>query len=90
MEHITLNNDVRMPMAGYGTYQTPSSITEKCVAEAISIGYRSIDTAQCYENEKKLVLPAVNLVSPEKNYLLQQSSGAVMAIRIRFVLLIHY
>ena len=54
MEYITLNNGVRMPMAGYGTYQTPSSITEKCVAEAISIGYRSIDTAQCYGNEKEV------------------------------------
>ena len=43
-----------MPMIGYGTYQTPARITEKCVAEAIRLGYRSIDTAQCYGNEKEV------------------------------------
>ena len=54
MEHITLNNGVKMPVIGYGTYQTPARITEKCVTEAIRLGYRSIDTAQCYGNEKEV------------------------------------
>lgn len=40
-----------MPILGFGTYQMPSSITEEKVSEAISIGYRLIDTAQCYGNE---------------------------------------
>lgn len=45
-----------MPQIGYGTYQTPPRMTEKCVANAIKIGYRSIDTAQCYGNEKEVGL----------------------------------
>ena len=38
-----------MPMLGYGVYQTPPEDTERCVLDAISIGYRSIDTAQAYK-----------------------------------------
>ena len=45
-----------MPLIGYGTYQTPPSITERCVAEALKAGYRSIDTAQCYGNEHEVGL----------------------------------
>ena len=56
MEYITLNNGVEMPQLGYGTYQTPSRITEQCVADALRVGYRSIDTAQCYGNEQEVGL----------------------------------
>ena len=56
MEHITLNNGVEMPILGYGTYQTPSRITQRCVEDALSVGYRSIDTAQCYGNEREVGL----------------------------------
>ncbi len=52
MEYVTLNNGVKMPMLGYGVYQTPPEETERCVREAIQIGYRSIDTAQAYGNEE--------------------------------------
>jgi len=48
MENITFNNGVTMPILGYGTFQTPPEETEKNVAQAIKIGYRSIDTAQVY------------------------------------------
>ena len=51
---IRLNNGVQMPMIGYGVYQIPSIETERCVTDALSIGYRSIDTAQCYGNEKQV------------------------------------
>lgn len=52
MENIVvLNNGVKMPRIGYGVYQIPSSVTEKCVSDALSVGYRSVDTAQCYGNE---------------------------------------
>ena len=44
-------NGVKMPKLGYGVYQTPPEDTERCVLEAIKIGYRSIDTAQAYGNE---------------------------------------
>ena len=52
MKYTTLNNGVKMPMLGYGVYQTPPEDTERCVLDAISIGYRSIDTAQAYGNEE--------------------------------------
>lgn len=52
MEYVTLNNGVKMPILGYGVYQTPPEKTEKCVLDAISVGYRSIDTAQAYSNEE--------------------------------------
>ena len=56
MEYITLNNGVEMPILGYGTYQTPAWITEQCVTDALRVGYRSIDTAQCYGNEHEVGL----------------------------------
>lgn len=52
MDYVTLNNGVKMPKLGYGVYQTPPEETERCVLDAIRIGYRSIDTAQAYGNEK--------------------------------------
>ena len=52
MEYVTLNNGVKMPKLGYGVYQTPPAETERCVREAIEVGYRSIDTAQGYFNEE--------------------------------------
>lgn len=52
MEYVTLNNGVKMPMLGYGVYQTPVEDTERCVLDAIEVGYRSIDTAQAYGNEE--------------------------------------
>lgn len=56
MEHIILNNGVEMPVLGYGTYQTPPRITEQCVTNALHLGYRLIDTAQCYGNEHEVGL----------------------------------
>ena len=52
MEYVELNNGVKMPVLGYGVYQTPPEETERCVLDAIRIGYRSIDTAQAYGNEE--------------------------------------
>ncbi|WP_040949791.1 aldo/keto reductase [Gorillibacterium massiliense] len=53
MEYVTLNNGVKMPILGYGVYQIPDHTEcERCVLDAISVGYRSIDTAQAYRNEE--------------------------------------
>lgn len=51
MKTITLNNGVQMPIIGYGVYLVDPSITERCVLDALAVGYRSLDTAQYYENE---------------------------------------
>ena len=52
MEYTTLNNGVKIPMLGYGTFQIPVEDTARCVLDAISVGFRSIDTAQGYFNEE--------------------------------------
>ncbi len=52
MEYVTLNNGVKMPILGYGVYQVSPKECERCVLDAISVGYRSIDTAQAYANEE--------------------------------------
>lgn len=52
MEYVTLNNGVQMPVLGYGVYQVDPAECERCVADAIAVGYRSIDTAQAYYNEE--------------------------------------
>lgn len=53
MKYVTLNNEVKMPILGYGVYQiADQEECERCVLDAISVGYRSIDTAQAYGNEE--------------------------------------
>jgi diketogulonate reductase-like aldo/keto reductase len=53
MEYVTLNNEVKMPILGFGVYQIADlGDCERCVLDAIDIGYRSIDTAQSYKNEE--------------------------------------
>lgn len=51
MEYRLLNNGVKMPVLGYGVYQVDPAECERFVSDAISVGYRSIDTAQAYANE---------------------------------------
>ncbi len=51
MEYITLSNGVKMPQLGYGVYQVSPEEAERCVSDALSVGYRMVDTAQAYANE---------------------------------------
>lgn len=53
MEYVTLNNGVRMPVLGFGTYQIKDpTVCEQAVRDAIDVGYRMIDTAASYGNEE--------------------------------------
>lgn len=52
MQTVKLYNGVEMPILGYGVYQVSPEECERCVLDAISVGYRSIDTAQAYHNEE--------------------------------------
>lgn len=52
MEHRILNNGVEMPVLGFGVYQVEETVCEQCVCDAIAAGYRSIDTASAYLNER--------------------------------------
>ena len=52
MKTTTLSNGIQMPLLGYGVFQVPPQEAERCVSDALSVGYRLIDTAQAYFNEE--------------------------------------
>ena len=52
MKKIKLSNGVEMPQLGYGVYQVEPDECERCVLDALSVGYQMIDTAQAYLNEE--------------------------------------
>ncbi|MGM9646808.1 MAG: aldo/keto reductase [Eubacteriales bacterium] len=54
MKYVTLQNGVQMPMLGYGVYQVSKEECERCVLDALKVGYRHIDTAQSYFNEEEV------------------------------------
>lgn len=67
MEYITLANGYQLPMLGYGTLHIPPKQTKECVLKAFDAGYRLIDTAASYQNEKEIreALKEVNLKREE-------------------------
>lgn len=54
MEYAVLSNGVKMPVLGYGVYQISKEECERCVLDALKVGYRHIDTAQSYFNEEEV------------------------------------
>ncbi len=67
MQHITLNNDVEMPILGFGVFQIPDAAEcERSVIDALRIGYRLIDTAASYMNEQAVGLAIKKSVIPRK------------------------
>ncbi|MFK3938850.1 aldo/keto reductase [Alkalihalobacillus sp. NPDC078783] len=52
MEFVTLNNGLKMPQLGFGVWQVPDEEATPAVEKALEVGYRSIDTAMIYKNEK--------------------------------------
>ena len=54
MNYVTLSNGVKMPELGYGVYQVSKDECERCVLDALKVGYRLIDTAQSYFNEEEV------------------------------------
>lgn len=54
MQYVTLSNGVKMPQLGYGVYQVSKEECERCVLDALKVGYRHIDTAQSYFNEEEV------------------------------------
>ena len=51
-KYIKLSNGVEMPILGYGVFQVSPEECERCVSDALEVGYRMIDTAQAYQNEE--------------------------------------
>lgn len=73
MKTIQLNNGVEMPALGFGVFRLSPAECERCVLDAIETGYRSIDTAQDYQNEEgvgaaisKCGIPRDNCSSPPR------------------------
>lgn len=66
MEFVTLNNGVKMPKLGFGVFMIPNDETERCVLDAIDVGYRLIDTAQAYGNEEGVGNAIVKCGLPRK------------------------
>src|SRR5437773_4962085 len=54
METITLNNGVDIPALGFGVFQTPPDETRAAVEAALAAGYRHVDTAAAYGNERQV------------------------------------
>lgn len=53
-KEVVLNNGVKMPILGFGVFQIPNENTKQAVLDALKVGYRHIDTAQSYGNEKEV------------------------------------
>ena len=51
---LTLNNGVELPALGFGVFLTPPEVTQAATEEAIRVGYRLIDTAASYMNEREV------------------------------------
>jgi 2,5-diketo-D-gluconate reductase A len=51
---ITLDNGVELPALGFGVFQTPPDVTQAAVEEALRVGYRMVDTAAAYLNEREV------------------------------------
>ena len=51
---VVLANGVKMTLLGFGCYQIPAEDAERCVLDALEVGYRHIDTAEAYLNEKEV------------------------------------
>lgn len=54
MNYVTLENGVKMPQLGYDVYQVTKEECERCVLDALKVGYRLFDTAQSYFNEEEV------------------------------------
>lgn len=54
MRYTTLNTGAKIPMVGFGVYQIPPSETKQAVLDALKAGYRLIDTAEYYRNEREV------------------------------------
>lgn len=77
MEYFKLNNGIKIPAIGYGTYMIAPSDTEKNVSKALKEGYRLIDTAQNYRNELGVGIAIRNSNIPRDEIFLTTKSETV-------------
>ena len=71
MKYITLNNGLKMPMVGLGTWDLCGEKGKQSIINALKTGYRLIDTAQMYGNEDIVGQAIIEAKFLEKRFLLQ-------------------
>ena len=70
MQTVKLNNDIEMPLLGFGVFQmTDAAECERAVLDALETGYRLIDTAASYQNESQVGMHSNKAKYHEKSYL---------------------
>lgn len=57
MQTLKLNNGIKMPVLGFGVFQVDNETCQRVVEDALSVGYRLIDTASSYQNETQTWTP---------------------------------
>lgn len=72
MQTLKLNNGIKMPVLGFGVFQVDNETCQRVVEDALSVGYRLIDTASSYQNEKAVGCAIKNSGIKEKNFLSPQ------------------
>lgn len=86
MEFTKLNNGIEMPLLGFGVYQIAPEDCERCVTDALKVGYRLIDTAAAYMNEKAVGEAIRNSDIPRKELFITTNFGfKTPAMRVRNV-----
>ena len=70
MNSVKLSNSLEMPLLGYGVFQVNPDECERCVSDAIEVGYRLIDTAQAYKNEEGVGRAVANSGISRKDFFL--------------------
>ena len=81
MQTVKLNNSIEMPVLGYGVFQVSPEECERCVLDAIDAGYRLIDTAQAYYNERGVGNAVANAACPVMNFFSRPKCGLPMPER---------
>jgi hypothetical protein len=79
--NFTLNNGVQIPVIGLGVFQTPPAETTAAVLAAFETGYRHIDTAAAYGNERGLVRPYAAPAWPARTFHRDQGVGHRLRLR---------
>ena len=79
MEYAVLSKGVKMPILGYGVYQVTKEECERCVLDALQVGYRHIDTAQSYFNEEE-VGSAIQKSGWKRGLLLERAAETLLPI----------
>lgn len=85
MEYTKLSDGTQIPVLGYGVFQIDDATTERCVADALQVGYRLIDIAQAYGNERGVgVAMVAKRRKPRRRTTTTMRPGAACSVLMRW------